>query len=180
MEIIVKIKTNEDFIKSILDEQDPELVKTLFTNPTLKEKFKIIEINNIEIDETTDILAALQNKKKRLNLLFKNFRKTKRATVATGKEGIRLGKVGLRKTKNATVKIVKTPVVAIAKGVKATGKAFMDEATEEYDEEKKKKKEAEKAAETAQIQEPAQSVNQTDTQTQNEPVTPFRSNRQDI
>ena len=51
MEIIVKIKTNEDFIQSILDEQDPDKANKLFTNPTLKEKFKIIEINNIEVND---------------------------------------------------------------------------------------------------------------------------------
>ena len=61
MEIIIKIKTEDSFIQSILEEQDPEKAKSLFTDPTLKEKFKIKEINNIEIDKTTDILAALQN-----------------------------------------------------------------------------------------------------------------------
>jgi hypothetical protein len=163
MEIIVKIKTNEDFIQSILNEQDPEKAKSLFTDKMLKEKFKIKEINNIEIDDPDNpvsILDALKSKSKRLNLLFKNFRKTKRAVKETGKEGVRRVKLAATKTKNATRRAVNTVAsipVGAYRGIKA---AVEKENAKEYNEEKKKKKEEEEKAKQDQVQEPAPPVDE--------------------
>lgn len=129
MEIIVKIETNEDFIQSILDEGDPEKTKNLFTDQTLKDTFKIKEINNIEVNDPKNpvsILDALKSKSKRWNLLTKNFRKTKRAVKETGN-------TAAIKTKNASKRVYNTaksiPVGAY-KGVKA---ALKEENAKEYD-----------------------------------------------
>lgn len=157
MEIIVKIKTNEDFIQSILDEQDPEKTKNLFTDQTLKDTFKIIEINNIEVNNPkiknpVPILEALKSKSKRWNLLTKNFRKTQRSVKETGDKTVELGKKAYvatkRKTKNAAKRVANTAAsipVGAYRGIKT---ALKEENAKEYDEEKREKKDAEKAAET--------------------------------
>lgn len=167
MEIIVKIKTNEKFIQSILDEQDPDKANKLFTDQTLKDTFKIIEINNIEVNNPkiknpVSILDALKSKRKRLNLFTKNFRKTQRAVKETGDNTVKLVKKGVvdttRKTYHAALRTANTaasiPVGAV-KGIKA---ALKEENEKEYNEEKKKK-----AAETTKTPEPAPPENMNDT-----------------